>query len=111
MSNYSLFYIDTVQSIIDSHFQKFHTVCYRIEERKELLSAINDFLDESVVLPPGDWDSRNLLSISEIQELRRRRKERVRHRSQSDRRPLVDDDERGGKKRKQVRPSTTRHKA
>ncbi len=56
--------------------QKFHNVCYRIEERKELLSAINDFLDESVVLPPGDWDSKNLLSINEIQELRKRRLER-----------------------------------
>ncbi len=42
-------------------------MCYRIEERKELLSAINDFLDESVVLPPGDWDRKNLLSMSEIQ--------------------------------------------
>ncbi len=38
-----------------------------MEERKELLSAINEFLDESVVLPPGDWDSKNLLSINEIQ--------------------------------------------
>ena len=35
---------------------KFHNVCYKVEERKELLNAINDFLDESVVLPPGDWD-------------------------------------------------------
>ena len=42
-------------------------MCYKIEERKELLSAINAFLDESVVLPPGDWDSKNLLSINEIQ--------------------------------------------
>lgn len=54
--------------------RRFHNVCYRIEERRELLSAINDFLDESVVLPPGDWDSKNLLSMSEIQELRNRKK-------------------------------------
>eukprot|EP00095_Tigriopus_kingsejongensis_P009937 maker-scaffold1000_size72005-snap-gene-0.9 protein:Tk09937 transcript:maker-scaffold1000_size72005-snap-gene-0.9-mRNA-1 annotation:"anion exchange" len=52
---------------------KFHTVCYKIEERRELLSAINEFLDESVVLPPGDWDSNNLLSINEIKEMRKRR--------------------------------------
>jgi hypothetical protein len=39
-----------------------------------LLGAINDFLDESVVLPPGDWDSKNMLSMSEIQELRNRKK-------------------------------------
>jgi hypothetical protein len=38
------------------------------------LGAINDFLDESVVLPPGDWDSKNMLSMSEIQELRNRKK-------------------------------------
>ena len=56
--------------------QKFHNVCYKVEERRELLSAINEFLDESVVLPPGDWDSKNLLSIEEIQEMRRRRKDR-----------------------------------
>ena len=54
--------------------QKFHNVCYRIDDRKELLSAINDFLDESVVLPPGDWESKNLLSMSEIHELRHRKK-------------------------------------
>ncbi len=54
--------------------RSFHNVCYRIEERRELLSAINDFLDESVVLPPGDWESKNLLSMSEIQELRKRKK-------------------------------------
>jgi hypothetical protein len=42
-----------------------------------LLSAINDFLDESVVLPPGDWDRNNLLSVNEIQEMRRRRKKRL----------------------------------
>lgn len=41
------------------------------------MSAINEFLDESVVLPPGDWDSKNLLSISEIQEMRKRRRERM----------------------------------
>jgi len=55
---------------------KFHNVCYAIEERKELLSAINDFLDESVVLPPGDWDRNNLLSVTEINDMRRRRKQR-----------------------------------
>ena len=53
---------------------KFHTVCYKVEERKELLNAINDFLDESVVLPPGDWESRNLLSMSEMHELRNRKR-------------------------------------
>ena len=44
--------------------------------RKELLTAINDFLDSSVVLPPGDWDSKNLLSMDEINELRNRKRGR-----------------------------------
>jgi hypothetical protein len=29
-----------------------------------------------VVLPPGDWDKKNILPIAEITELRNRRKER-----------------------------------
>ena len=56
--------------------RKFHNVCYKVEERKELLNAINDFLDESVVLPAGDWDNRNLLSMSEMHELRNRKRKR-----------------------------------
>jgi len=34
-------------------FQKFQEVCYVIEERNDLLNSINNFLDETVVLPPG----------------------------------------------------------
>ena len=33
--------------------QKFQKVCYIIEEKNELLLSINNFLDETVVLPPG----------------------------------------------------------
>ena len=33
----------------------FHNVCYRVEERADVLTAINEFLDESVVLPPVDY--------------------------------------------------------
>ena len=52
-------------------------MCYEIEERQELLNAINNFLDETVVLPPGDWDKKNLLSMSEIQELKRKKRIRM----------------------------------
>ena len=38
------------------------------------MNAINDFLDESIVLPPGDWASKNLLSVQEIQEMRQKKK-------------------------------------
>ena len=57
-------------------FQSFHTLCYKIQGKKELLTAMNDFLDESVVLPPGDWDSKNLISLSEIKSLRDAKKQR-----------------------------------
>ena len=42
--------------------------------KDDLLNAINDFLDESIVLPPGDWASKNLLSVQEIQEMRQKKK-------------------------------------
>ena len=57
--------------------QSFHNECYKIQGKRELLSAMNDFLDESVVLPPGDWDSKNLISLSEIQSLRDAKKKRA----------------------------------
>ncbi|CAH1989911.1 unnamed protein product [Acanthoscelides obtectus] len=46
--------------------QQFHSIAYRAENRKELLSAINEFLDDSIVLPPGDWERQALLPIEEI---------------------------------------------
>jgi len=54
----------------------FHNVCYGVKEKRELLHAINAFLDESVVLPPGDWDKKALLSMPEIMEMRNRAKGR-----------------------------------
>jgi len=54
----------------------FHNVAYRVEEKQELLHAINEFLDDSVVLPPGDWDRKHILPINEIMEMRQRRKAR-----------------------------------
>ena len=54
----------------------FHDLAYSFESMDVLLNAINDFLDESIVLPPGDYASRNLLSVQEITEMRKRKKER-----------------------------------
>ena len=54
----------------------FAFVAYKVEEKNELLHAINTFLDDSVVLPPGDWDRKHILPINEIMEMRQRRKER-----------------------------------
>ncbi|XP_059167054.1 anion exchange protein 3-like isoform X2 [Physella acuta] len=46
--------------------QQFHDVAYRAESREDLLRAINSFLDDSIVLPPGDWDHRTLLPITHM---------------------------------------------
>lgn len=58
--------------------QQFHNIAFRADTRKELLSAINEFLDDSIVLPPGDWERQALLPIEEIKaksDAIRRRKE------------------------------------
>ncbi|XP_044270897.1 band 3 anion transport protein isoform X2 [Tribolium madens] len=58
--------------------QQFHNIAYGASNRKALLSAINEFLDDSIVLPPGDWERQALLPIEEIKaksELIKRRKE------------------------------------
>lgn len=44
----------------------FHKVAYKANERRELLSAINEFLDDSIVLPPGDWERQALLPFDEF---------------------------------------------
>ncbi|KAI5640896.1 HCO3- transporter family domain-containing protein [Phthorimaea operculella] len=44
----------------------FHDIAYKADDRRELLSAINDFLDDSIVLPPGDWDRQALLPLDEL---------------------------------------------
>lgn len=46
--------------------QQFHNIAYKTESRNELLSAINEFLDDSIVLPPGDWERQALLPIEEL---------------------------------------------
>lgn len=54
----------------------FHNVCYKIEGKRELLHAINVFLDDSVVLPPGDWNKQKLLAMTDIMNMRKRKEER-----------------------------------
>ncbi|GJQ79533.1 hypothetical protein Trydic_g16380 [Trypoxylus dichotomus] len=59
---------------------QFHSLAYSADNRKVLLSAINEFLDDSIVLPPGDWDHKELLPIEELKaksEAIRKRKESV----------------------------------
>ncbi|ESP03217.1 hypothetical protein LOTGIDRAFT_137764, partial [Lottia gigantea] len=60
--------------------QFFHDVAYRAESREALLQAINGFLDDTIVLPPGDWDQKTLLPIMDMARkranLRRRKKQK-----------------------------------
>jgi solute carrier family 4 anion exchanger 2 len=44
----------------------FHNIAYKADDRRELLSAINEFLDDSIVLPPGKWDREHLLPFEEL---------------------------------------------
>ncbi|XP_018405916.1 PREDICTED: band 3 anion transport protein [Cyphomyrmex costatus] len=58
----------------------FHKVAYKANERRELLSAINEFLDDSIVLPPGNWERQALLPFDELKaksEAIRKRKARA----------------------------------
>uniref|UniRef100_A0A182JXV8 Anion exchange protein n=1 Tax=Anopheles christyi TaxID=43041 RepID=A0A182JXV8_9DIPT len=47
----------------NGHFQD---IAYKADDRQELLSAINEFLDDSIVLPPGKWDRQELLPFEEL---------------------------------------------
>ena len=48
--------------------QTFHEAAYKADDSKDLMRAINEFLDDSIVLPPGDWHDKSLLPIHEIQK-------------------------------------------
>lgn len=68
-------------------FQEFHKSAYKATERKDLLSAINEFLDCSIVLPPGDWERQALLPFRELkaksEAIRRRQiRAKVKHETQ-----------------------------
>ena len=53
-------------------------MAYSAEIKEDFLDAMDKFLDDSIVLPPGDWDEDLLLPIMhERNELRRRKREGV----------------------------------
>ncbi|KAJ1183381.1 hypothetical protein NDU88_000203 [Pleurodeles waltl] len=61
----------------------FHEVAYMADDRQDLLNAINEFLDCSIVIPPSEVEGKDLLkSIASFQkDLLRKRKERESRRS------------------------------
>nr|XP_022325247.1 anion exchange protein 2-like isoform X2 [Crassostrea virginica] len=62
--------------------QHFHDIAYKAISRDELLHAINEFLDESIVLPPGDWDQKTLLPIMDMARKKARAMRRKRHKEE-----------------------------
>lgn len=98
----------------------FHRIAYKAEDRNELLSAINEFLDDSIVLPPGNWQHHDLLPFEELKaksewiRSRKRKALKLRNKEKSgatsdDEKKLLasqdgSDDLTGGKKRKKRDP-------
>nr|XP_014341472.1 PREDICTED: anion exchange protein 3 isoform X1 [Latimeria chalumnae] len=70
--------ISTLMS--DKHF---HEAAYSADDRQDLLNAINEFLDCSIVIPPSEVEGKDLLkSVASFQkEMLRKRKEREQRKS------------------------------
>lgn len=64
----------SIATLMSNHH--FHDIAYKADDRKDLLSAINGFLDDSIVLPPGNWERQDLLPIEELKA----KSERIRNR-------------------------------
>ncbi|XP_068216025.1 anion exchange protein 3 [Palaemon carinicauda] len=65
----------------------FHEVAYRAHSRGQLLSAINEFLNASIVLPPSDWNNKDLVPVDDIRAKANqmmKKKESMRARKQSE---------------------------
>ncbi|XP_065656522.1 band 3 anion transport protein isoform X3 [Hydra vulgaris] len=72
----SLDYYEIGRSIATLMSDKiFHDLIYTAKNRDDILDAMNSFLDDSVVLAPGDWDRHLLLPLlqAEITEKKQQR--------------------------------------
>ncbi|XP_035792689.1 anion exchange protein 2-like isoform X7 [Anopheles albimanus] len=71
--------------------EHFHDIAYKADDRRELLSAINEFLDDSIVLPPGKWERQALLPFEELKAksdmIRMRKKKALDERNRSKQQP------------------------
>lgn len=52
----------------------FHDTAYSAVCEDDIMDAIDNFLDDSIVLPPGDWDQELLLPVMQERNKLRRRK-------------------------------------
>lgn len=48
--------------------KNFHNEAYKAKSRRDLMAAMNEFLDESLVIPPGKLDKEDLLPFAEMKE-------------------------------------------
>uniref|UniRef100_A0A1I7YLL3 Anion exchange protein n=1 Tax=Steinernema glaseri TaxID=37863 RepID=A0A1I7YLL3_9BILA len=54
--------------------QEFNRIAYGAGDKSQLIEGIDQFLDDSVVIPPGEVDSKRLLSGDEIKKALKKRK-------------------------------------
>lgn len=89
----------SISTLMANH--EFHNIAYEAYNRKALLSAINEFLDDSIVLPPGDWERQALLPIEEIkaksERIRKRKEDALKIAVGEETKPMLVSDD-GGKK-------------
>uniref|UniRef100_A0A087XZV7 Anion exchange protein n=1 Tax=Poecilia formosa TaxID=48698 RepID=A0A087XZV7_POEFO len=45
-----------IATLMSDESKVFHDIAYKAKGRKDLLAGIDEFLDEVIVLPPGEWD-------------------------------------------------------
>lgn len=94
----------------------FHEVAYRAHSRGQLLSAINEFLNASIVLPPSDWNNKDLVPVDDIRAKANqimKKKESMRARKQSEQgaavAPVSAGDGDGGDRKPPPRDPLIRH--
>ncbi|KAJ8019935.1 Anion exchange protein 2 [Holothuria leucospilota] len=57
--------------------EHFHEVAYKADGIDDLLRAMNDFIDHTIVLPPGNWDKELLLPVLRMQNEKMMEKRRL----------------------------------
>lgn len=75
--------------------EQFHKIAYKADDRRDLLSAINEFLDDSIVLPPGNWQRNDLLPFEELKaksEWIRSRKKNALQQKNKDKQAIIDEE-------------------
>lgn len=74
----------------------FHKIAYKADHRRDLLSAINEFLDESIVLPPGNWERNDLLPFDDLKArnewIRSRKSKALKQKQKEEKQLLVNEE-------------------